>query len=131
MAGSVKPVNAADLDNEFASKTVRYRGHKYTVRELSMKAYDKTVKQATEKDEESGVERYNAEAHNRLLLARTVTEDDKPVDVDDLYDRGSRIVRSLMSIITSLHFDDEPEEEEPDVEEGEVSAEAPKLASAS
>ena len=128
---AAKPVAASDLGNEFAHRKVRYRGHSYVITELSMKAYDKTYKQATEKDEETGVERYNAEAHNRILIGRCVQEDGQPIDVDDFYDRGSRVVRQIMKIITDLHFDDEPEEEEPDVEEGEVPAEAPKLASAS
>lgn len=108
-------VTAADMANEFVSETKRFRGHTYVITELPMKDYDKTVKMATVKDDDTDVETFDNAAHNRLLLAKCVTEDGSTVDVDELYRRGTRIVRQLQRIIQKIHFEDEPEEEIEDV----------------
>lgn len=119
-----KGIAAADMGNELATKTVRFRGHTYVVTELSMKAYDKTVKQATEVDEDTKAETFDSQAHNKILLAQCVAENGEKIDVEELYGRGSRVVRALQKVVGALHFDDEPEEDIEDADEGEAIAEA-------
>jgi hypothetical protein len=115
-----RPVTVEDMANDFVTAKVRYRGHTYVVTELSMKAYDKTVKQATDKDDDDGTETFDGQKHNRILMGATVTEDGEKVDVEDIYARGTRLVRALQRKIQSVHFDDEPEEEIEDEDEGEA-----------
>lgn len=114
-------VNADQMTNEFVTRTVKYRGHVYTVTELSMAKYDKTVKQATKVDEDTKLEDFDGAAHTKILMSQCVKEDGQPVDVDDLYARGARLVRQLQRDIFAIHTDDEPEEEI-DEDEGEVKA---------
>lgn len=116
-------VSASDMSNEFATETHTYRGVTYTVHELSMADYDKTVKLATAKDETTGEDRFDSVAHNKILTAKCVRVGGKPVDPDDLYSKGTRLVRQLQRIVQKLHWDEEPEEEAP-VAEGEATAEA-------
>lgn len=118
----VRGVSPSELDNEFASETVTFRGTTYTVHELSMTDYDKTVKLAT--TEEDGIEKFDAVAHTRILTAKCVKIDGKAVDVDELYSKGTRLVRQLQRIVQKLHWDEEPESEEATIEKGEASAEA-------
>ena len=121
----VKGVSAAELGNEFVVEKVRYRGRVYAVTELSMKAYDKTVRQATHEEDEDGVkvEKFDPQAHNKILMAACVTVDGAKADVDDIYEKGTRLVRALQRKIQAVHFDDEPEEDLGD-DEGEAVAEA-------
>lgn len=114
-------VNAGDMTNEFASETHTYRGVTYTIHELSMEAYDKTVKLATTKDEITGEEKFDSAAHNKILTAKCVKVDGKPIDSDELYGRGARLVRQLQRIVQKLHWDEEPEDEAGD-EVGEAKA---------
>lgn len=118
----VKGLNAGDFTNEFATKTVTYRGVTYVVHELSMAAYDKTVELATNKNDE-GVSEFDGNAHTKILTAKCVKVNGKPVDADELYARGARLVRALQRAVQTLHWDPEPEEE-PVVSEGEAQAEA-------
>jgi len=121
----VRGVSAADMDNEFVSDKIKLRGKVYTITELSMKAYDKTVKQATREEDDDGIKReiFDGAAHNKLLMAACVKVDGEKADVDDIYSQGTRLVRALQKKINSVHFDDEPEEEIEDGE-GEAKAEA-------
>jgi hypothetical protein len=117
-------VSVSDLSNKFASEEHTYRGTTYVVRELSMQAYDRTVKAATIKDETSGEDNFDAQAHNKILVAKCVSVNGKPIDADELYESGTRVVRQLQRIVQKLHWDEEPEDEKADIEVGEAPAEA-------
>jgi hypothetical protein len=118
-------VAASDLSNEFAEETHTYRGTTYVVRELSMAAYDRTVKAATVKDPVTGEESTDNLAHNKILLAKCVTVKGKPIDVDELYEgTGARAVRQLMRIIQKLHWEEEQDGDPVADDAGEATAEA-------
>lgn len=116
-------VSASEMANEFATESHTYRGTTYTVHELSMADYDKTVKLATTKDEVTGEDKFDSVAHNKILTAKCVRVGGKPVDSDELYSKGTRLVRQLQRIVQKLHWDEEPEGEA-EVSEGEATAEA-------
>lgn len=120
-----RTVAAADMTNEFLTEKVKYRGVVYTIKELSMSAYDKSVAQFTNIDAETKVRDFDGPGHTRMLLSRCVTVGGEPLDVDGFYRaNGARMGRSLTQKVLDLHLEPEPEEVIEDGDEGEAPAEA-------
>lgn len=118
-------VKVSDMDNAFAVDKVRLRGVTYVLTELPMSDYDKVITQATKPSEDGGPDEVDYATFNRLLLAKSLTVGGKKVDVDDLYSKGSRLVRELQRRAARLHSDPEPIEAEGDAaDEGEADAES-------
>ncbi|HEX5016522.1 MAG TPA: hypothetical protein VFX15_02925 [Actinomycetes bacterium] len=114
------------MTNRFFSEVVQLRGKVYEIRELSAQKYNKTVKQATNIDEETKVENFDQEGHTKILIAQCVTvgskvakgEDKKlhlvdgqPIDLDDLLAEGNRVWRAIQKRVLAMNLDEEPEEE--------------------
>lgn len=118
---AAKGLTADEMSNEFAEAKVTFRGTTYTLRELPMDQYDKTVKQATTKDED-GVETFDNAGHTKILTVKCLVS--PKLSADELYGKGTRLVRALQGAALRLHLDPEPEEATPDDDEGEAPAPA-------
>lgn len=105
------PVTLSEVGNELVELKRRYRGVTYVLRELPMDKYDATVRQATTEIDDNGVkvEKFDGVAHTKLLLAKCLVE--PKLSPEELYGRGTRLVRQLQRDLQTIHFDDEPEEE--------------------
>lgn len=102
-----KPVALSDMSNDLVEIRRRYRGVTYVLRELPMDQYDKTVRAATA--EVDGVEKFDGVAHTKILLSKCLVE--PKLSPDELYSKGTRLVRQLQRDLQEIHFDDEPEED--------------------
>ena len=74
-----RTVAAADMTNEFLTEKVKYRGVVYTIKELSMSAYDKSVAQFTNIDAEPKVRDFDGPGHTRMLRSRWVAVGGEPL----------------------------------------------------
>jgi len=123
---ATRGVSADEMTNEFATAKVRYRGVEYVMRELSMDEYDKTVKLATAKvvtpENPEGDETFDGTAHTKILTIKSVVS--PKMSADQLYSKGTRLVRALQVQVAKLHWDPEPEEKGEDDDEGEAPAPA-------
>jgi hypothetical protein len=125
-ATASRGVDLTELDNEFKSKRIRYRGHIYEIRELPMVDYQKAVKMATtqEKDLETGLEsdKFDADLHTAIMLGKCVTIDGKKTTADALYEKGTALVRQLQRDVSAMHFDEEKPEDLDEADPGEAPA---------
>lgn len=118
-------VTADEMSNEFAEKRISYRGTEYVMRELPMDEYDKTVKLATTTIRVDGedVEKFDNVAHTKILVAKSLVS--PKLTADQLYGKGTRLVRQLTNEVGKLHWDPEPEDKaKADDGEGEATAPA-------
>lgn len=115
----------SDMDNELIEARVKFRGTEYVLRELSMTDYDKTVEQATTPGVDGDPDTFDANQHNKILMAKALVE--PKMSVDTLYGKGTRLVRALQREVQKLHFDPEKDELEKKGEDtaDDVAGEAP------
>lgn len=112
-----RTVNVESMSNELAEIRHRYRGVWYVLRELPYRKYQQTIELAT--TDVDGVKTIDNEAHTKILMTRCLVE--PKIEMDDLFDRGTRLIRQLQRNLQALHWDDEPEEDAAaDDDEGEA-----------
>lgn len=104
---------AQSLDDGYLTKTVQYRGVKYTLKEVPIGKYDDLQRQATTEEEAPDgtmTEKFDGNLRDRLLLSASIIE---PAGVN-LSKLGSRIVANLTRIVSELHYFEEPDELKPE-----------------
>lgn len=99
--------SAADMSNEFVEVRRQYRGVEYVLRELPMDQYDKTIEMATTKGED-GREKFDGAGHTKILLVKSLVQ--PKLKADELFGKGTRLVRNLQEALQELYFDEEPDE---------------------
>lgn len=129
MAATRRTVDIEDLDNVIKTRKFKARGHVYVISELPMDEYQKTIKKATSqvKDPITGedTDKFDPDYHTAIMLGRCVTIDGKKVTAEQIYEKGTGLVRQLQREVSAMHFDEEPLEEIEDddgVEPGEAEA---------
>ena len=125
-------VNANDMSNDFAEETHVFRGVTYVMRELPMDKYDKLIKDATAEKtikvdgEDQTIEETDWILHSKLLTAAAIVS--PSMTPEQLFGKGTRLVRELQRKVMALHVGDEPEDkktkEDADDDEGEAPAPA-------
>lgn len=109
--------SAADFSTEPRVEKHAFRGRTFTFTELTIAEYDELIRQATIKDELTGVEALDDRLLMKLMTMRVV--DVTPREYQKL---GARVVFSLNAVVRAMHYNEEPDElknapkSEPDVE---------------
>ena len=100
------------MDGQFQVRTVKIRGKKYVLRELSAADYEKVLRLAREDQDNPDDTLF------RLMLDKSLQE--PKVGVDELYKGPFTVVQRLNELLRDIHFDpadiDEGEDDEDEVE---------------
>jgi hypothetical protein len=102
-------LTAAAMDDQPLEVTRQFRGTQYKLRAISMTDYDKSVAQATQKDQETGEDEFDPAKHTRILLSKSLVEPEG-MTVVQLYDKDPKLVRGVQKMLQELYWDDEPDE---------------------
>lgn len=103
-----KAPSASDMTNEPLEVRAQFRGTLFVLRAISMADYDKTVEMATREDPETKTEIFDAPAHTKILLSKSLVE--PKMSIDELYRKDPRLVRGVQSKLRELYWDEEPDE---------------------
>lgn len=119
-----KPPQAPSLDalstDEFKSKSVKMRGRRFVIRELSATDYQKCIELATE--ERDGRQVINNQVLFKFMLIKGLVEP-QGMSADEIFKMPYPVVRALNDIVDDLHYTPEESEDDdaPDEDsEGEV-----------
>lgn len=110
------------IDDGFRTVSLKLRGKRYVLKELSAAQYQECVDKATTEDPDTKIKMTNDDVLSRLMLDKALIEPD--MTVKEVWEQPTTVVFRLNRAVADIHFtpleSDDEAEDEPEADEGEA-----------